>query len=105
MTNSRFFTGLLTAAFALAMLGACTPQDSERSARTILVAGATGTQGGAVARELNARGYHVRGLTRDPESGALAYAAESQLVWDRHVPIGFDATWKRWLRPRWKPRC
>jgi len=68
MTNSRLFTGVLTTAFALAMLGACTPQDSERSARTILVAGATGTQGGAVARELNARGYHVRGLTRDPES-------------------------------------
>ena len=33
---------------------------------TILVTGATGTQGGAVARELLARGYHVRALTRDP---------------------------------------
>ena len=43
-------------------------QDFDRSTRTILVSGATGTQGGAVARELNARGYRVRGLTRDPNS-------------------------------------
>ena len=34
----------------------------------ILVTGATGTQGGAVARELLNRGYAVRGLTRNPES-------------------------------------
>ena len=44
--------------------------------RTIVVAGATGTQGGAVARELNARGYAVRGLTRNPDSeGARALSA------------------------------
>nr|NIW24717.1 NmrA family NAD(P)-binding protein [Gammaproteobacteria bacterium] len=43
-------------------------QDFDRSTRTILVAGATGTQGGAVARELNARGYRVKGLTRNPNS-------------------------------------
>jgi len=36
--------------------------------KIILVAGATGNQGGAVARELNNRGYHVRGLTRNPAS-------------------------------------
>ena len=35
---------------------------------TILVTGATGTQGGAVARELLARGFNVRGLTRSPNS-------------------------------------
>jgi uncharacterized protein YbjT (DUF2867 family) len=34
----------------------------------ILVSGATGTQGGAVARELLNRGYRVRALTRDPAS-------------------------------------
>ena len=45
-------------------------QASDGSARIILVAGATGTQGGAVARELAARGYRVRGLTRNPDSPA-----------------------------------
>nr|WP_206061386.1 NmrA/HSCARG family protein [Nonomuraea basaltis] len=37
-------------------------------ARTILVTGATGNQGGAVARELLARGWSVRALVRDPDS-------------------------------------
>ena len=50
------------------LASAVVAQDVDRSARTILVAGATGTQGGAVARELNARGYRVRGLTRNPDS-------------------------------------
>jgi uncharacterized protein YbjT (DUF2867 family) len=45
-------------------------QEINRGARVILVAGATGTQGGAVARELAARGYRVRGLTRNPDSPA-----------------------------------
>jgi uncharacterized protein YbjT (DUF2867 family) len=36
--------------------------------RTILVAGATGRQGGAVVRALLERGYTVRGLTRNPQS-------------------------------------
>jgi uncharacterized protein YbjT (DUF2867 family) len=45
-------------------------QAADRSSRIILVAGATGTQGGAVARELAARGYKVRGLTRTPDSPA-----------------------------------
>ena len=41
----------------------------------VLVTGATGTQGGAVARELLRRGYLVRGLTRNPRSDrALALA-------------------------------
>lgn len=34
----------------------------------ILVTGATGKQGGAVARELLARGYRVRAMTRHPDS-------------------------------------
>src|SRR5512138_360698 len=33
----------------------------------VLVAGATGKQGGAVARELLAHGYEVRAMTRKPE--------------------------------------
>jgi uncharacterized protein YbjT (DUF2867 family) len=36
--------------------------------KTILVTGATGRQGGAVARELLARGYRVRAMTRKPRS-------------------------------------
>ncbi len=44
--------------------------------RLILVTGATGTQGGAVARELLERGYAVRGLTRDPQSDDAQALAE-----------------------------
>lgn len=42
--------------------------DESQGAPTILVTGATGTQGGAVARELLGRGFEVRGLTRNPGS-------------------------------------
>jgi uncharacterized protein YbjT (DUF2867 family) len=38
--------------------------------RTILVTGATGKQGGAVARELVRRGFAVRAITRDPSKPA-----------------------------------
>lgn len=38
--------------------------------RTVLVTGATGLQGGAVARALLARGHRVRALTRDPAAPA-----------------------------------
>jgi uncharacterized protein YbjT (DUF2867 family) len=41
---------------------------SANSEKLILVSGATGRQGGAVARELLSRGYRVRGLTRNPVS-------------------------------------
>jgi uncharacterized protein YbjT (DUF2867 family) len=36
--------------------------------KTILITGATGSQGGAVARELVGKGFKLRGLTRKPES-------------------------------------
>jgi uncharacterized protein YbjT (DUF2867 family) len=36
----------------------------------VLVIGAAGRQGGAVARELHRAGKRVRALTRDPASGA-----------------------------------
>lgn len=39
---------------------------TELETRTILVAGATGQQGGTVARTLRKRGHEVRGLTRSP---------------------------------------
>src|SRR6202043_3330699 len=38
--------------------------------RRVLVTGATGQQGGAVARALLARGHRVKALTRKPDSGA-----------------------------------
>lgn len=45
--------------------------------RSILVSGATGQQGGAVARALAARGHRVKGLTRRPDSdGAKRLAAD-----------------------------
>ena len=40
----------------------------EAGSQLILVTGATGQQGGAVARELLRRGHRVRALTRNPES-------------------------------------
>ena len=42
--------------------------ENDNTAKLILVSGATGRQGGAVARELLSRGYPVRGLTRNPDS-------------------------------------
>jgi uncharacterized protein YbjT (DUF2867 family) len=36
--------------------------------RTILITGVTGQQGGAVAQALQGSGFHLRGLTRKPES-------------------------------------
>ena len=57
-----------------ALAAACAPGADEP--KTILVTGATGTQGGAVARELLERGYAVRGLTRDPASDRAAALAE-----------------------------
>ena len=61
----RDLTLLLLMSFASA---AAWGQEPDRGARVILVSGATGTQGGAVARELVDRGYTVRGLTRNPDS-------------------------------------
>ena len=43
--------------------------------RTILITGVTGHQGGAVARALQGSGFHLRGLTRKPESEPSAALA------------------------------
>src|SRR6202050_1825417 len=40
--------------------------------RTILITGVTGNQGGAVAQALRGTGFHLRGLTRQPESERAA---------------------------------
>jgi uncharacterized protein YbjT (DUF2867 family) len=45
--------------------------------RTILVTGVTGHQGGAVARALQSSGFHLRGLTRKPESKEAATLARN----------------------------
>lgn len=38
------------------------------NSKSVFVSGATGNQGGSVARNLAAQGYHVRALVRDPAS-------------------------------------
>ncbi len=52
----------------LSMGGADAGAGETADAHRVLVVGATGRQGGAVARELLKRGYAVRGLTRSPVS-------------------------------------
>jgi hypothetical protein len=42
------------------------------SDRTILITGVTGNQGGAVAQALQGTGFHLRGLTRKPDSERAA---------------------------------
>jgi len=64
------------------------------TSRTVLVAGATGRQGGAVARALLERGYQVRGLTRDPDSERARVLAESGMEMvrgDFEDPASLDA--------------
>src|ERR1700688_901815 len=46
------------------------------SDRTILITGVTGHQGGAVARALQGTGFHLRGLTRTPDSEPAAALAQ-----------------------------
>src|SRR5450432_997651 len=53
----------------------------------VLVTGATGKQGGHLARELIARGHSVRALTRKPESPAAVSLAERGVT---IVPGDFD---------------
>lgn len=50
--------------------------DGRNAQRSILVSGATGKQGGAVAHNLLERGFRVRALTRDPEKPAARALAE-----------------------------
>ena len=50
--------------------------DRQNMERLILVCGATGKQGGAVARSLLERGFRVRALTRDPQKPEAQALAE-----------------------------
>ena len=45
--------------------------------KLVLVTGATGQQGGAVARELLAKGYQVRAMTRNPDSDKAKALAQA----------------------------
>ena len=65
------------------------------SNRTILITGVTGHQGGAVAQELQDTGFHLRGLTRMPDSERAAALASQGVdvrldVWTG-MPHGFPA--------------
>ena len=51
----------------------------DKSKRTILVAGATGKQGGAVLHHLRRRGFPVRAITRDPDKPAARVLAGDEL--------------------------
>jgi uncharacterized protein YbjT (DUF2867 family) len=66
----------------------------------ILVTGATGRQGGAVARELLGKGYTVRAMTRKPEG---APASELRRLGAEVVPGNFDdpASLDQALRGAW----
>jgi uncharacterized protein YbjT (DUF2867 family) len=62
------FVLLAVACLASACSGSDPSAPAPDKRQIILVTGATGTQGGAVARELLDRGFDVRGLTRNPDS-------------------------------------
>ena len=73
----RPFVAVLLACLALA---GCGQPQGGGDGPLILVTGATGNQGGAVARELLARGYRVRGLTRNPDSDRARALAKTGAV-------------------------
>jgi uncharacterized protein YbjT (DUF2867 family) len=64
-----------------------------KAKHVILVTGATGTQGGAVARHLLAKGHAVRAMTRKPESdgaGALRAAGAEVVHGDLDDPASLS---------------
>lgn len=69
-----FLCLILISLLAVACSDSNSPPPDAR--RTVLVTGATGTQGGAVAWELAKRGYSVRGLTRNSGSERAAALVE-----------------------------
>src|SRR6201988_95628 len=57
------------------MQGARNEVSAMTNKRTILITGVTGQQGGAVAQALQGAGFHLRGLTRKPDSERTAALA------------------------------
>jgi len=70
------------------------------SDRTILITGVTGHQGGAVARALKGAGFHLRGLTRKPDSEP-AVALAGQGVDVVQGDLDDEATLRRALAGAW----
>jgi uncharacterized protein YbjT (DUF2867 family) len=70
------------------------------SERTILITGATGHQGGAVAQALQGTGFHLRGLTRTPDSERAAALAR-QGVDIVKGDLDDEATLRRALAGAW----
>src|SRR6201984_1805053 len=68
--------------------------------RTILITGVTGQQGGAVAQALKGSGFHLRGLTRKPDSERAAALARNgvDIV---QGDLDDDATLRRALAGAW----
>jgi uncharacterized protein YbjT (DUF2867 family) len=80
---------VLMGCIALSALPAPAGASPQKKAKLILVTGATGTQGGAVARELLDRGYAVRAMTRSPgkpRAQALASAGATLVQADFDDP-------------------
>src|ERR1700759_512868 len=70
------------------------------SERTILITGVTGNQGGAVAQALQGSGFHLRGLSRSPDS-QRATALALQGVDIVQGDLDDEATLRRALAGAW----
>ena len=68
--------------------------------RTILITGVTGQQGGAVAQALRGTGFHLRGLTRKPESERAAAVAHQGIEIVKG-DLDDEATLRRALAGAW----
>ena len=68
--------------------------------RTILITGVTGQQGGAVAQALQGSGFHLRGLTRKPESERAAALARQGIEIVKG-DLDDEATLRRALAGAW----
>src|SRR5215472_17755736 len=81
-----------------------TPRFEEVSAmtsdRTILITGVTGNQGGAVAQALQGTRFHLRGLTRKPDSQRAAALARQGIEIVKG-DLDDEATLRRALAGAW----
>jgi len=68
--------------------------------RTILITGVTGQQGGAVAHALKGTGFHLRGLTRKPDSDRAAALARQGIDMVKG-DLDDDSTLRRALAGAW----